>query len=70
MPFSEKAGLDRSRVVGIGTALSGPVAKDGTVGSTVILPGWSGLNAAEELAERLGMPVAVEAAAQTSARSA
>ena len=55
-----EAGIARSRVVGIGSALSGPVTRDGTVGSTVILPGWAGLNAADELSERLGMAVAVD----------
>ncbi len=55
-----EAGIDRSRVIGVGTALSGPVTRDGTVGSTVIMPGWSGLNAAYELSERLGLHVAVD----------
>ena len=45
--------------VGIGTLRAGrPV--DGTVGSTVILPGWAGLNAADELTRRLELPVAVD----------
>jgi predicted NBD/HSP70 family sugar kinase/biotin operon repressor len=55
-----EAGIERSRVVGAGTALSGPVGRDGTVGSTVILPGWAGLNAVDELEQRLGMHVAVD----------
>ncbi len=55
-----EAGIERSRVVGIGSALSGPVTRDGTVGSTVILPGWAGLNAVDELSERLGIAVAVD----------
>ena len=41
-------------------ALSGPIDLDGTVGSTVILPGWDGLNAAEELSSRLDLHVAVD----------
>jgi predicted NBD/HSP70 family sugar kinase/biotin operon repressor len=56
----EEAGIERSRVVGAGVALSGPVARDGTVGSTVILPGWEGLNAVDELSRRLGLQVAVD----------
>jgi predicted NBD/HSP70 family sugar kinase len=55
-----EAGIDRSRVVGVGTALSGPVSTNGTVGSTVILPAWAGLNAAYELSTRLNMHVAVD----------
>jgi predicted NBD/HSP70 family sugar kinase/biotin operon repressor len=55
-----EAGIERSRVVGAGVALSGPVSRDGTVGSTVILPGWEGLNAADELTQRLGLQVAVD----------
>lgn len=56
----EEAGIERSRVVGAGVALSGPVDRDGTVGSTVILPGWEGLNAIDELTRRLGLQVAVD----------
>src|SRR6185437_8436669 len=44
-----EAEIERSHVVGAGMALSGPIALDGTVGSTVIMPGWCGLNASEEL---------------------
>jgi predicted NBD/HSP70 family sugar kinase len=56
----EEAGIERSRVVGAGVALSGPVDRDGTVGSTVILPGWEGLNAIDELTRRLELHVAVD----------
>ncbi len=56
----EEAGIERSRVVGAGVALSGPVDRDGTVGSTVILPGWEGLNAIDELTRRLELPVSVD----------
>jgi predicted NBD/HSP70 family sugar kinase/biotin operon repressor len=55
-----EAGIERSRVVGAGIALSGPVSRDGTVGSTVILPGWEGLNAVNELTRRLDLQVAVD----------
>ena len=55
-----EAGIERSRVVGAGVALSGPVSRDGTVGSTVILPGWEGLNAVDELTRRLDLQVAVD----------
>jgi len=55
-----EAGIERSRVVGAGAALSGPVSRDGTVGSTVILPGWEGLNAVDELTRRLDLQVAVD----------
>jgi predicted NBD/HSP70 family sugar kinase len=55
-----EAGVDRSLVIGVGAALSGPIARDGTVGSTVILPGWAGLKAADELSARLGLPAAVD----------
>ena len=55
-----EAGIERSRVVGAGVALSGPVSRDGTVGSTVILPGWEGLNAVGELTRRLDLQVAVD----------
>ncbi len=56
----EEAGIERSRVVGAGVALSGPVDRDGTVGSTAILPGWKGLNAIDELTRRLELQVVVD----------
>jgi predicted NBD/HSP70 family sugar kinase len=55
-----EAGIGRSRVVGVGVALSGPVDRDGTVGETVILPGWEHLNAVDELTRRLDLPVSVD----------
>src|SRR4051812_2232988 len=56
----DEAGVERSRIVGAGVALAGPVDRDGTVGSTVILPGWEGLNAVDELTRRLDLQVAVD----------
>jgi predicted NBD/HSP70 family sugar kinase len=57
----EEAGVERSRVIGVGMGLPGPIdLRTGAVGSSVILPGWSGLNAGEALAERLELPVEVD----------
>lgn len=56
-----KAGVERDRVVGVGMGLPGPIADEQqTVGSTSILPGWVGVNAADEMSRRLGLPVSVE----------
>jgi predicted NBD/HSP70 family sugar kinase len=55
------AGTDRARVVGVGVGLPGPLDRTtGTVGSSVILPGWSGLHPADELGRRLGLPIVVD----------
>jgi predicted NBD/HSP70 family sugar kinase len=57
----DEAGVDRDRVVGVGMGLPGPISDENqTVGSTSILPGWVGVNAADEMARRLGMAVDVE----------
>jgi predicted NBD/HSP70 family sugar kinase len=55
------AGVDRSRVVGAGMGLPGPIDQSsGLVDSAAILPGWAGVAAAEEMQRRLGLPVAVD----------
>ena len=54
------AGIERSLVIGAGAALAGPIDRDGTVGPTVIMPSWLGLNAADELGGRIGMPAIVD----------
>jgi predicted NBD/HSP70 family sugar kinase len=57
----ETAGVDRSRVVGAGMGLPGPIEQHtGIVGSAAILPGWVGVAAAEEMRRRLDLPVAVD----------
>src|SRR3954468_8565538 len=57
----EEAGVDRERVLGVGMGVPGPITSaDGTVGSTSILPGWVGVDAASAMRERLGMTVRVE----------
>ena len=54
-------GVDRSKVAGVGLGVPGPIdVESGTLGSTAILPGWSGTKPAEELRERLGVPVYVD----------
>lgn len=56
-----EAGVPIELVVGAGMGLPGPIdRRTGTVGSSVILPGWQGLKAADELAGRLGVPVEVD----------
>lgn len=56
-----EAGVDRDRVLGVGMGLPGPInASTGTVGSSAILPGWVGVDAAAEMTQRLGLAVQVE----------
>jgi predicted NBD/HSP70 family sugar kinase/biotin operon repressor len=53
-----EAGVSEERVLGCGMALAGPVdGRRGTAHRSAILPGWAGVDAAGELARRLGLPV-------------
>jgi glucokinase-like ROK family protein len=55
------AAADRDRVLGVGMGLPGPINHvSGTVGSSAILPGWVGVDAAAEMSRRLELPVQVE----------
>jgi predicted NBD/HSP70 family sugar kinase len=57
----DQAEVERERVLGVGMGIPGPITSDnGTVGSTSILPGWVGVDAASAMRERLGMLVRVE----------
>src|SRR5712664_2364142 len=56
-----EARVERKSVVGAGIGIPGPVDRArGTVGSTSILPGWTGLRIGSEMQERLGIPVEIE----------
>ncbi len=57
----EANGLDRARIVGAGIGLPGPIEKSTGIVSTS-LPGqpWSHVHAADEFAQRLRLPVAIE----------
>jgi glucokinase-like ROK family protein len=56
-----EAKTERKGVIGVGMGLPGPINRmTGAVGSSSILPGWVGVNAAMEMERRLGMPVRVE----------
>ena len=50
---------DRGRVIGVGMGIPGPVHRTGPVGSSAILPGWSGTSPAERMADLLELPVRV-----------
>ncbi|GAA3867553.1 ROK family transcriptional regulator [Streptomyces sedi] len=55
------AGMDRSKIIGIGLGVPGPIdMTSGAIGSTAILPGWRGTNPREELRARTGVPVHVD----------
>jgi predicted NBD/HSP70 family sugar kinase len=57
----EESGISRDRVLAVGMGLPGPVDRHtGTVGSSVILPGWAGLRPASELEQRIGLPIKVD----------
>ncbi|MFF3120994.1 ROK family protein [Streptomyces sp. NPDC057908] len=57
----ETTGISPDKVIGVGLGVPGPIdVESGTLGSTSILPGWTGINPSEELAGRLGVPVYVD----------
>jgi predicted NBD/HSP70 family sugar kinase len=54
----DEAAVDQRRVLGVGVAIAGPVDPvSGSAYTSSILPSWSGLDAANELSARLGLPV-------------
>jgi predicted NBD/HSP70 family sugar kinase len=56
-----EAGAERNRVIGAVMGLPAPINRaTGAVQDSSILPGWVGVDAAEEARARLGLPVAVE----------
>jgi predicted NBD/HSP70 family sugar kinase len=57
----EATGIGLGKVIGVGLGVPGPIdVESGTLGSTAILPGWTGINPSEELSARLGVPVYVD----------
>jgi glucokinase-like ROK family protein len=57
----KEAKVGRNGVIGVGMGLPGPINRStGAVGSSSILPGWVGVNAALEMERRLRLPVTVE----------
>jgi len=56
-----RAGVDRARLLGAGIGVAGPVDRDtGRIVATNVLPGWTEIDVAAELADRLGLPVHIE----------
>jgi predicted NBD/HSP70 family sugar kinase len=51
------AGLNQSQVIGGVVALPAPIARDGTVGLSGVVPGWQGSNPAATLESLVGFPV-------------
>jgi predicted NBD/HSP70 family sugar kinase len=57
----DEAGVQRDTVMAVGMGLPGPLDRiTGSVGSSVILPGWAGLRPQEELGRRLDLPIEVD----------
>jgi predicted NBD/HSP70 family sugar kinase len=57
----EATGSSRDKVIGVGLGVPGPIdVESGTLGSTSILPGWTGTDPSRELSARLGVPVYVD----------
>jgi predicted NBD/HSP70 family sugar kinase len=56
-----EAGVEKSAVIGAAMGLPAPISQPaGVVASSNILPGWAGVQVAEEMSERLELPVFVE----------
>ncbi|MFI0719516.1 ROK family protein [Streptomyces sp. NPDC021224] len=57
----ESTGISPGKVLGVGLGVPGPIdVETGALGSTAILPGWSGINPRQEMTDRLGVPVQVD----------
>ncbi|MFI0899650.1 ROK family protein [Streptomyces sp. NPDC020983] len=57
----ESTGISPGKVLGVGLGVPGPIdVETGALGSTAILPGWSGINPRQEMSDRLGVPVQVD----------
>jgi predicted NBD/HSP70 family sugar kinase len=57
----DETGLTRREVIGCGVGIPAPVdGRTGIVGSSSILPAWSGLDIRHEAAQRLGVDVEVD----------
>jgi predicted NBD/HSP70 family sugar kinase len=55
------SGLSPAKLIGVGLGVPGPIdVETGELGSTSILPGWSGARPQAEMAKRLGVPVHVD----------
>jgi predicted NBD/HSP70 family sugar kinase len=56
-----EAGIERSRLVGAGMGVAGPIdLRTGRISSLAILPAWDGIEPGQELAGRLGVHVEVD----------
>jgi predicted NBD/HSP70 family sugar kinase len=55
-----QAHVKRSEIHAVGVGIPGPVTAAGEMGSSTILPGWTGVRAEERISERLGLPVMVD----------
>ncbi|MEO6711832.1 MAG: ROK family transcriptional regulator [Mycobacteriales bacterium] len=56
-----EAGVEHSRVLGVGVGLPGPIDRErGMVGSASILPAWADIPAAAEMSRLLGLPVELD----------
>src|SRR3954471_4624464 len=56
-----EAGVEKSAVIGAAMGLPAPISQPaGLVASSNILPGWAGVQVANEMSERLELPVFVE----------
>lgn len=53
----DEGDADRSRVLGVGMGIPGPIHETGVVGSSAILPGWVGRSPEERMAQLLELPV-------------
>jgi glucokinase-like ROK family protein len=57
----ESTGISFRKVLGVGLGVPGPIdVETGALGSTAILPGWSGIHPRQEMSDRLGVPVQVD----------
>jgi predicted NBD/HSP70 family sugar kinase len=53
-------GVGHDTVVGVGLGIPAPITITGRIGSPTLLPAWAPLSPAEELADRIGLPVWVD----------